>query len=469
MVGANGEVDYSGGIVTLITTSGAAFAGNNTINVGQGNDFVFGGAGANHITTDVGNSVVPGHDGNDVVVGHDGQASFVSGVVTTVMTADPASGGSDVITVGNGTDMVLGGYGSSQITAGNGNDAVVGHNGEATFIAGMLVAIWSQDTAFAGNDTILVGQGNDLVIGGFGGDQITTGTGEDAIVGGNGYAQVTATGVTTLVFSTAPYATGGGNTIRAGVGPGKGHALIIGGGGSNNINGGASDDIILGGYGKIVGALNPDGTELLNSDGSWHRDVVTEQVGTVTGAVALDSAGHALQPNLAASLLNADVVLLAGAYDSTGAKIINPDDNSWQTEALLLQLLPAAGSTIYGGTGNDVIIGANGNNTITGGSGNDVIFGNGGTNTLSTATDMPHIVNGFVIDATSGNASLALPTTRQLVTPAVNSLPSALTPSILQIVLGPSTDPDRCASWRKARPARPDGSTLKVLRRWFPT
>src|SRR6202035_1295714 len=342
--------------------SDAAFAGNNTINVGQGNDFVFGGAGANQITTDVGNSVVPGHDGNDVVVGHDGQASFVNGIVTTVMTADPANGGSDVITVGNGTDMVLGGYGSSQITAGNGNDAVVGHNGEATFIAGILTAIWSQDTAFAGNDIIQVGQGNDLVIGGFGGDQITTGTGEDAIVGGNGYAQVTATGVTTLVFSTAPYATGGGNTIRAGVGPGKGHALIIGGGGSNNINGGASDDIILGGYGKIVGALNPDGTELLNSDGSWHRDVVTEEVGSITGTVALDSSGHALQSDLAPSLLNADVVLLAGAYDSTGAKIINSDSNAWQTEALLLRLLSAAGSTIYGGTGNDVIIGANGNN-----------------------------------------------------------------------------------------------------------
>jgi Ca2+-binding RTX toxin-like protein len=327
VVGASGEVDYSGGVIIQILSLDPAHAGNNTINVSQGNDYVFGGAGANQITTDVGHNVVAGHDGNDVVVGHDGQANFLNGIVTTVVTTDPTYGNADTITVGNGNDMVLGGFGPAQITAGDGHDAIVGHNGEATFAAGVLAAIWSLDsltTGFAGNDVIQVGKGNDVVIGGWGADQITTGTGEDAIVGGNGYAQVTPTGVTSLVFSTAPYTTGGGNTIKAGVGSGKGHALIIGGAGSNNINGGASDDIILGGYGKIVGAFNPDGSELLNSDGSWHRDVVTEEVGSITGTVELDSAGHALQPSLASSLLDADVVLLAGAYDSTGPRSSTP-------------------------------------------------------------------------------------------------------------------------------------------------
>ncbi len=365
--------------------------------------------------------------------------------------------------------MVLGGFGPAQIAAGDGHDAIVGHDGEATFVAGILAAIWSLDTTdvineggWAGNDVIVAGKGNDVVIGGFGADQITTGTGEDAIVGGNGYALITPTGVTSLVFTTAPYATGGGNTIQGrAVGTGKGeHALIIGGAGSNNINGGASDDIILGGYGKIAGALNPDGSELLNSDGSWHRDVVTEEVGTITGTVELDSAGNALQPSLASSLLNADVVLLAGAYDSTGAKIINSDDNAWQTEALLVRLLSAAGSTIYGGSGNDVIIGANGNNTITGGSGNDTIFGNGASNTLSTETDMPHIVDGFVITAEAG---VSLPTNGQLVTPAINLLPSALTPSAPQIELGPSTDAGSLRTMAQSGDLTgQNGSTLRV-------
>ena len=268
--------------------------------------------------------------------------------------------------------------------------------------------------------------------------------GNDYISGGNGMDRL---------FGQA-----GNDTIIAG----SGSAEIIGGLGSNNINGGSGNDIIIGGEGKIERALNPDGTPLLNTDGTWHRDVVLEQVGSITGTVAIDSAGHALQPNLASSLVNADMVLLAGAYDSSGAKIINSDDNSWQTDALLVNLAAVTGSTIVGGSGNDIIFGTLGNDTITGGSGNDVIFGDRASNTVSYATDIPHIVNGvLIIDATG--VALTLPTNGQLVTPAVNLLPAALTAGMPQLELGPASDAGSLRAMAQSGDLmRTDGSTLRV-------
>ena len=92
----------------------------------------------------------------------------------------------------------------------------------------------------------------------------------------------------------------------------------------------------------------------------------------------------------------------------TARRVISPTSGAWQTDALLLSLIPDGNDTIVVGSGNDVIIGQGGNNTITANGGNDIIFGNAASNTSPVASDIPWIVNAVVI-AASNIAQISLP------------------------------------------------------------
>ena len=46
---------------------------------------------------------------------------------------------------------------------------------------------------------------------------------------------------------------------------------------SEDVDGGAGVDYLLGDEGRIVRAYGRDGSAILNSDGTWHRDVVLEE------------------------------------------------------------------------------------------------------------------------------------------------------------------------------------------------
>ncbi len=520
------QFDSAGNLSVIYTTSPDAVIGgtkdtgtssNDIINAGNGDNVVFGGVGADQITTGA---------GADFILGDDGYGTFTyaggARAPNRVLSIDPTFGGNDTIHSGSGNDLIFGETGNDLIYGEGGNDIIFGDfaSYDASRVANArALSIFTGVADGGGNDEIHGGNGNSYMVGGQGDDLIYAGIGDndiigdnntpggtvgndtiyggpgnDVILGDNGqiYRQVVVDDWKNMTWARnpAPFSdlirqvttydelVGGNDTISGGGGldrlfgqagndtitAGSGSAEIIGGLGSNNINGGSGNDIIVGGEGKIARALNPDGTPLLNSDGTWHRDVVLEEVGSITGAVAIDSAGHALQSSLAASLLNADMVLLAGAYDSTGAKLVNSDDHAWQTEALLVSLTPVTGSTIVGGSGNDFIFGTLGNDTITGGSGNDVIFGDRASNTLSSATDIPHIVNGVLITGAASATSLALPFNGQLVTPAVNLLPSALTAGMPQVELGPATDAGSLRAMAQSGDlARSDGTTLKVL------
>ena len=459
ILGDNGAADftYAGTARSPnhVVSTDPTFGGNDVIHTGGGNDLVFG---------ETGNDLIYGEGGNDIIFGD--FASYdasrpANARALSIFTGAADGGGNDEIHGGNGNSYIVGGQGDDLIYGGTGDSDIIGDN--------------NTPGGTVGNDTIIGGTGNDVVLGDNGqicrqvlvddwrsmvwarnpapfNDLIRQVTTYDELLGGNDY--ISGGNGMDRLFGQA-----GNDTIIAG----SGSAEIVGGLGSNYIDGGSGNDIIVGGEGRIVRALNPDGTPLLNTDGTWHRDVVLEEVGSITGAVAINSAGHAQQANLAASLLNADMVLLAGAYDSNGAKIVNSDDNAWQTQALLVSLTPVTGSTIVGGSGNDVIFGTLGNDTITGGSGNDVIFGDRASNTLSYATDIPHVVNGVLITGAANAASLALPFNGQLVTPGVNLLPSALTAGMPQVELGPAADAGSLRAMAQSGDlTRADGSTLKV-------
>ena len=79
-----------------------AYVGNNTITVGAGNDEILGGLGV--ISISVGN-------GNNVIIGHDGELDYTDGILTLAESTNPSYGKSDTITLGIGNDIVIGGFG----------------------------------------------------------------------------------------------------------------------------------------------------------------------------------------------------------------------------------------------------------------------------------------------------------------------------------------------------------------------
>ncbi len=94
-----------------------------------------------------------------------GKLSFTNGALGTVMSTDVALGGGDTITVGLGHNVILGGTGNDKITAGNGGNIVLGGNGLLTYdAAGKVVYVQSNDSSKAGADTIAAGTGVNLVL-----------------------------------------------------------------------------------------------------------------------------------------------------------------------------------------------------------------------------------------------------------------------------------------------------------------
>ena len=145
-----------------------------------------------------------------------------------------------------------------------------------------------------------------------------------------------------------------------------------------------------------------------------------------------------------------------------GAKLINQDSGAWDTEAVLVDLVPADNDTIYGDAGDDVLFGQRGNDKIYGGDGNDTIFGDRASNTAAFATDLPLIMNTVLIIGQAAGLSFNLPAGGQLVVPAINLVPSALTPNSPQLEL---FQPGAGALYdlqQNTGLARADGSELAV-------
>ncbi len=266
IIGANGEVNYAKGVLASVESLDPAHGGNDTITGpngtagGSGDSVVIGGVGADTITL--------GGAGN-AVIGNDGQVDFdANGKLTMVETLDPGYGGSDAIKVTGGGNVILGGAGSNSINvlgASSGN-IILGHDGYADFAAGVLTQIASADPTDEGYDVITLGSGDNVVIGGSGGAQIVLGAlGSDIVVGDNGAANFTG-GVLTSIESTDP-TYGGNNTIT---GPTVSGKVTAGGSGGSTIIGGiGSNTIIIGGAGNTI--IGHDGAATFGASGQIRR------------------------------------------------------------------------------------------------------------------------------------------------------------------------------------------------------
>src|SRR5262249_39752647 len=123
--------------------------------------------------------------------------------------------------------------------------------------------VWSLDTDQGGNDQIVTGDRNDIIIGGTGDDTIDAGRGRNIAIGDNG--RLTSTPFdqdATAIWGVPLFNLGDIETI--GFGPGDNgndtvtgspdNDFLIGGGGNDTIYGLGGDDIIFGDQGKISSA-----------------------------------------------------------------------------------------------------------------------------------------------------------------------------------------------------------------------
>jgi Ca2+-binding RTX toxin-like protein len=196
-------------------------------------------------------------------------------------------------------------------------------------------------------------------------------------------------------------------TIGAGV---LAPVVLYGGLGNDTLRGGSGDDVLLGGTGQFLRASNT----VLLIDAAY-----------LVGALALNGEGAPVADQVAVdALLQSDVTLLAGAYNGDGSKRLNAD-GSWDSRALLLNLIADGDDTIHGGGGDDAIFGQGGDDSLFGEGGVDFVSGGAGHDVLDggdagdmlvgdearvdvAGGDAPNVVQGLMLVPTEDSQEEAL-------------------------------------------------------------
>ena len=225
--------------------------------------------------------------------------------------------------------------------------------------------------------TIAGGPGNDTVHGSNGDDLIIGGPGDDTIFGYQGF--------------NALAGEEGNDTIRGGsdqdlIAGGNGDDLIYGAQESDNLYGGLGKDTIFGGAGDDVVMSNDDflGT---HENGFQDLDLHPGQFAPLTPSFNEDTAGGRM-------------------FGGTGNDIII-GSNRWDR--------------MQGGAGDDLLLGMEGRDWMRGGTGNDIILGGGGIDDINGNQGNDEIIlhsqdtghGGFGADTcTTGLAGTANPTLR---------------------------------------------------------
>jgi Ca2+-binding RTX toxin-like protein len=387
--GDNGELLLSNGDTLLrATATDLGTGGNDTITAGNGSKVLVGGSGDDTITAG---------DGSNTILGDNGEVAYsAAGVLSSV--ASTGSGGDDIIAAGNGTNTVIAGSGRDSVTAGltsAGTNIVLGDNGMIDYEAGHVAQIIATDSTNGGNDTIDLGNGTNLVIGGTGSDWIRAAAGTSIMLGDNGLITYDTSGTPYLaVLSSATTDLGGNDTITTG----NGINTIIAGVGSDNVTAGTGTSVIVGDNGTVTFAAN----------------------GVIAGVLTTDTVAVS-GGNDTITVAGGNAYLLGGMGDDTittgsGADIIVADNgsvtfNGDATPAAVASSLPAIGGndTISAGGGNDLLIGGAGSDQLLGGDGNDIIVGDNGTAVwaspryLTVASTNAAIGSNDILDAGAGN------------------------------------------------------------------
>lgn len=312
---------------------------------GQGNDQITGGSGDDVVFGDRGRVYFRDGSGNLVaILGNGGPRDLTDGVVRpvrSIFTVVSTIGGNDALLLGDGQDVAMGGAGNDSLNGGSASDILLGDHGLVTFDAsGVATRIELSDLGTGGGDDLTGGAGDDFILGGVGADTAEGGTGRDIIIGDIGSIDFA-----TVPLSFAPAAAFNPVSLVQTLSP------TIGG--ADTLNGGDDNDLILGGAGDDI------------IDGGAGSDVLFGDHGRVD---------YSLPAN------NNFVSIFTGAGDGAGSDTIHggaDDDYILGQQGSDLLFGDGGDDDIWGG--HNVAGGVDGGDRMDGGLGDDVLLGENGT------------------------------------------------------------------------------------------
>jgi len=371
--------------ITLASASKARLNGDTDadITLGDTEDFVVNGGGGNDTV------VVKLATAGTLVYGGPGNDRLTGGVETEGLYGD---NGKDVLTGGDGNDTLEGGDGNDRLTGGYGNDTLWPENGDDVVSGGGGRDSIEFDPSADGADMVSGGTGSDTA--GFEGrsSSVTATLDDVADDGAPGEGDNIASdienvnagsGADTLVGNDAD------NYLNGGDGPDS----ITGGDGDDQLSDGAGDDFLFGGNGDD-NLYTTQGDDVASGEGgsdTISADSVADGSDAYDGGTGVDSVmytGRSADLTLVISGANNGE---AGEGDSIGSNIENlygGAGNDTLVGSLADNQLAGGGGndTMDGGVGRDYLYGDSGNDTLTGGDGSDYLDGSNGDDTMH-ATD----------------------------------------------------------------------------------
>ncbi|MFM9860635.1 hypothetical protein RUR49_19425 [Pseudoxanthobacter sp. M-2] len=425
-------------ITSTITRSLAPYAhverltllGNGNIN-GTGNGL------DNAITGNAGKNILDGAGGTDSLFGGLGNDTYVLGNDGDDVTSD--TGGTDTITstisrslAPHGSIEVLNLLGNANID-GTGNalaNTISGNSGK-NVLDGGVDAVTDFLAGGQGNDTYMLGAGNDVVIEFVGG-------GTDTITSTITRSLVSYTDVENLTLLGSAHINGTGNGAAN---------RIVGNDGQNVLDGGAGTDTLEGGDGKDTYVLGNGNDATFDTGGI---DTITSTISrslaphgtvenlTLLGVGNIDGTGNALSNTITGNAgnnvlyggidnysntdtliggLGNDTYVLSDQFDVVveaaggGTDTITSAGGRSLAGYAHIENLTLVGGSSVSGTGNaldNVITGNSGHNFLSGKDGLDSLFGGGGNDDYELGAD-----NDFIHD-TSGTDTVASSITRSL-------------------------------------------------------
>ncbi|CAJ49553.1 putative secreted calcium-binding protein, partial [Bordetella avium 197N] len=245
--------------------------GSNTITAGDGNNIVFANFGR-MVTVEPLNYLRIRGDFIDAAAAG-GQARYLSGTgLVALETLDVPASGNNSIAVGSGRNVLLGGLGNDTIRAAGGFNLIAGNAGLALFTAAGRIQSFSSILPSKGGNDSLYNNGAGVMIGGVGNDVLESGVASNAMFGDNG--RVSFVNDRFAVIETIDIAFGGNNILLGGT---AGN-FMLGGLGSALIRGNLNKDVMVGDFAAIY--LDPASGRILNlarfGMGSNKPDLITQ-------------------------------------------------------------------------------------------------------------------------------------------------------------------------------------------------
>ncbi|PZM83981.1 MAG: hypothetical protein DKM50_00760, partial [Candidatus Margulisiibacteriota bacterium] len=391
LLGDNGEVDYIGGLISLIKTTDIleVTGGVDTIEGNEGDDIILGG---------IAGDTIYGNTGSDIILGDNGLIDYnvdndlksIDLIETEIVIAGLekyALGGNDILNGNEGHDILLGGAGSDRIYGGNGfkdqrlvgndSDFIAGDNGRISNVYSLtplrLKKIETTDTveATGGDDTIEGNEDDDVILGGVGNDTILGNDGNDYILGDCGIAdfyQYDYDLKTIDIFFSKELALGGSDTIDGNYGNDK----IIGGAGRDRLRGSEGDDLVTGDNGEVYFidgvAVQLRTTDVVETTGNTDNIEGNEGSDILLGGIEADE----IRGGAGDDIILGDNGLISYMMDGN---IFTLD--FIQTEILNEGTSPSAlggADIIFGNEGNDILIGGVAGDRLYSGNGPYVIL-----------------------------------------------------------------------------------------------